>query len=129
MGKKDIRLKKYNISSARYRELKYFCLQYEEWKSLLALETSALKAVLISDMPSSHGISDLTELIGIKRAEVSEKCSMIEQTAIEANSEIYAYIIKNVTQEISYEYMDVPCGRRQFYEARRKFFYILSKKR
>ena len=129
MTKKDIQLKNYSISSARYRELKYFCLQYDEWKAILNSEASALKAVRISDMPSSHNISDETALIALKRAEVGEKCDMIEQSAVETDPEISPYIIKNVTQGILYEYMDIPCGRRQFYQARRKFFYILSKKR
>ena len=129
MTRKDIQLKKYNISPARYRELKYFCLQYEEWKAILNSDASALKAVHISDMPGAHEISDSTVAIALKRAEVSEKCSLVEQSAIEAAPEIYEYIIKNVTQGILYEYMSVPCGRRQFYTARRKFFYILSKKR
>lgn len=129
MTRKDISLKKYDISSAKYRELKYFCLQYEEWKSIINSDASAIKAVTLSDMPSAHNPSDMTSAIAIKRAEVRAKCELIEQTAIEADNEIYKYIIKNVTQGVLYEYMPVPCGRRQFYSARRKFFYLLSKKR
>ncbi len=94
--KRDIKLSNYNISSAKYNELKYFCMQYDE----------------------KRAIPD-------RQWEVE----MIEQTAIEAESEIYPYILKNVTQGIKYEYMDVPCGRRQFYEARRVFFLLLAQKR
>lgn len=88
-GKKD-------ISSAKYNELRYFCMQYEEKKG----------------DPSKLGEREL-----------------IEQTAIAVNDGIYRYIIKNVTQGIKYEYMDVPCGRRQFYEARKRFFRMLAQKR
>lgn len=59
------------------------------------------------------------------------KCEvkLIEQTAIAADPVIYPYILKSVTQGIKYEYMDAPCGRRQFYEARRVFFALLAEKR
>jgi hypothetical protein len=39
------------------------------------------------------------------------------------------YIIKNVVDGTPYEYFDVPCGRRQFYELRRVFFSNLYKLR
>lgn len=58
-----------------------------------------------------------------------EKREMIEKSAIEADPETHSLLIENVTEGIPYEYMAVPRGRRQFYNKRRKFFYILSKKR
>lgn len=64
-----------------------------------------------------------------KKGSVEKDVELIEQTAIEADSELYQFIIKNVTEGIPWEYMEVPCGRRQFYEARRTFFVLLSKKR
>lgn len=54
---------------------------------------------------------------------------LIEQSAVEADPDIFPYILKNVTEGIPYEYMDVPCGRKQFYEARRVFFILLAQKR
>ena len=53
----------------------------------------------------------------------------IVQAAREADETISKYILANVVDEISWEYMDAPIGRRQFYAARRKFFYILSQKK
>ena len=53
---------------------------------------------------------------------------MIEQTAIEADPNLYTWILKSVTEGIPYENMDVPAGRRQFYEARRYFFCLLAQK-
>ena len=38
-------------------------------------------------------------------------------------------VLKNVTEGTPYEWMDVPVGRRQFYEYRRYFFYLLAQKR
>lgn len=56
---------------------------------------------------------------------------LIEQTVLEvAGKALYKPLLLNVTEGIAYEYLGkVPCGRRQFYEIRQKFFYTLSKKR
>lgn len=127
--KRDLNLNKYNISSARYGELKYFCLQYPEWKHTLNTESSLIKSIQLTGLPGAHNISDTTSLIALKRTELSEKCNLIEQTAIEANPYIYQYILKNVTEDIPFKCLLVPCGKDYFYQARRKFFYLLSQKR
>lgn len=129
MHRKDLRLEQYNISRMKYRELKYFCLQYPEWKHELAVYTDALRAPVITDMPAAHNGSDSTANTALRRAEIENKCAAVEQAAQEANQYIATAIIKNVTEGTPYEYMNVPCGRRQFYDDRRKFFYYLSKKR
>lgn len=129
MSKKDLALKKYNISKERYRELKYFCLQYDEWKKQLSL-CASLQAQQLTGMPGGKNkISNPTADAAVKRSELMEKCALVEQTAIEAGAALYQYLLKNVTQGTPYEYMNVPCGRRLFYEARRRFFFFLSQKR
>lgn len=129
MSKKDLSLKKYNISKERYRELKYFCLQYGEWKRQLSFGVS-LQPQKLTGLPNAQNqTSNPTEDAAVKLYELRDKCALVEQAAIEADAELYQYLLKNVTQGIPYEYMPVPCGRRQFYELRRKFFFLLSKKR
>lgn len=129
MSRKDLSLKKYDISGARYRELFYFCRQYTEWKQELSV-IATVKPQKLSGMPSGrNGKSDPTADAAAKCAELTAKCELIEQTAIETSSELYQYILKNVTQGVPYEYMDIPCCRQKFYNTRRKFFYNLSKKR
>ena len=54
---------------------------------------------------------------------------MIEQTAIEADAEIYTYILSNVAGGVPWEYLGVPYSRRQFYRIRKKFFYLLSERK
>lgn len=99
--KRGIKLSDYNISRSKYNELKYFCMQYEEKK----------KEIIAGNQLRARDVE------------------LIEQTAIAADANIYQYILKNVTEGIPYEYMNVPCGRRQFYEARRMFFIKLATKR
>lgn len=42
------------------------------------------------------------------------------------NEIIRGYLRRAVTNNISYEQLDIPMGKNQYYELRRKFFYILS---
>lgn len=126
--KRDMKLSDYNISRAKYNELKYFCMQYEEKKQELH-RGYGLAAVANDGQPKSNLRGNPTEQEAIRRAMLQQDIDIIEQTAIEADDRIYLHILKNVTEGIPYEWMDVPAGRKQFYESRRYFFYLLSQKR
>ena len=129
MKERDLNLSEYNISREKYRELKYFCLQYPEWKHQLQTLTDDLKAPIITDMPTAHIGTDSTARIMLKRIELAEKCTIVEQTAQEVCGDTYSALLKNVTEGIRYENLNAFRARKQFYEDRRKFFYNLSKKR
>lgn len=126
---RDLNLDTYNISGNRYRELKYFCRQYREKQSRLRSMTEIGSPAFDGNGGGSGRTSDRTADTAIKRAELQKDLELIEQTAIEADAEIYQYIISNVVDGVPWEYMGVPMGRRKFYETRKKFFYLLSEKR
>ena len=119
----------YGISKHRYLELLNYCKQYPEWKRALAACYDILPATPKGGR--SAGVSDPTER-AVERAErIRKKMELVEQAAIEADSALYRFIILNVTEGVSYEYLSIRgaspcCGRRQFYEKRRQFFWILS---
>ena len=84
-------------------------------------------------MPSGSGSSNETEALAIRRMELKKKIETIEQTAIEADAELYPYILKAVTNEwATFRYLKdslgMPCEKDMFYERRRKFYYLMSKK-
>jgi phosphatidylinositol kinase/protein kinase (PI-3 family) len=130
--RRDLRLSEYEISSDKYRELLYFCRQYDELKDKL-LSCYDTKAVRLSDMPKSGRISNTTEHNALTAEKLSKSISLIEQTAIEADAELYQFIIDNVAHGTPYEYLrnvcGIPCGRGKFYLARRRFFFLLAKKK
>ena len=72
---------------------------------------------------------DSTAQEAVRNAMMQEDIQLIEKTARKASPEIYKWILRNVTEGTPYEWMDVPVGRRQFYEYRRYFFYLLAQKR
>lgn len=125
---RDVSLNKYGISKWKYRELKYFCLQYNE-KKQKAQDIIGLHGMINNGMPKSTLVNLPVENQALKLTSLDDDIKLIEQTALEAAPDICQCIIKSVTEGITYEYMAVPCGRKQFYEARRKFFYLLSQKR
>ncbi len=129
MRERDLKLSEYNISREKYRELKYFCLQYPDWKHQLQTLSDDMKAPIITDMPTAHNGTDSTAMLVLRRIELAEKCALIEQTAQEVCGNTYLALLKNVTEGLPYENITAYSGRRQFYEDRRKFFYKLSKKR
>lgn len=126
--KRDMKLSDYNISRAKYNELKYFCMQYEEKKQELH-KGYGLGAVVNDGMPKGNLPGSPTERMAVRNVMLQQDIELIEQTALEADQEIYQWLIKNVTEGIPYEWLNVPAGRRQFYEARRYFFYLLAQKR
>ena len=91
--------KKYDISKHRFLELYHFCMQYSEWKDELKYKKDTVRSIEVTDMPTSHGNGDATANLAVRRAELQRKCELIEQTAIEADPDIYQYIIKGVTTE------------------------------
>lgn len=132
MNKRELKLEKYGISSKRYKELCGFCEQYPEWVDELNYKNDTVGSKEITGMPiPPHNTSDQTGNLAIRRVELQKKCELIEQTAIQANSDLYQYIIKSVCYEHPFWYlqdiMGMPCSQRAFYDARRYFFYLLNK--
>ena len=133
MNVRPISEKKYNISKHRFRELYYFCLQYQEWLDELKYKTDDVSSVGITNMPTSHNTNSNVERLALRRVQLEEKCKILEQTAIETDETLYQYIIKAVTNEgVSYNYlkmvMNIPCCKNVWYDRRRKFYYLLSEK-
>lgn len=127
--KRDMKLSDYNISREKYNELKYFCMQYNEKKKQLR-ESYGIGAIVSDGMPHGNTVGNPVEKKAIRNVMLKNDIELIEQTAIEADPDIYPYLIENVAEGISYEYMGrVPKARKQFYESRRYFFYLLAQKR
>lgn len=125
---------KYWIDKHRYYELKHFCLQYTEWRKMYA---SCCETIVFASkferFSSDNMPSDLTAKYAIKRAQYGERIKMIEQAAKEADDFLYPYILRAVTEGLSYTYLkaklDIPCGRDMYYDRYRKFFWLLSEMR
>ena len=122
---------KYYIDKHRHYELKHFCLQYPIWKrTYAALLDLSIASSYMTGMPSGGGLSDTTAKSAIRRTYYADKIKLVEETAKEADPYLYEYILKAVTEGLSYTYLrtilEIPCGRDMFYDRYRKFFWLLS---
>jgi hypothetical protein len=125
---------KYWIDKHRHYELKHFCLQYPTWKKTYAAinELSASSSIL-ERVSSGDQITDMTAKCAMKKVYYSNRIKLVEQAAREADEDLYFYILKAVTEGLSYTYlkskMDIPCGKDMYYDRYRRFFWILSNSR
>lgn len=126
---------KYWISRHRYYELKHFCLQYPLWKrAYAALDDLALRSPEILERISSSNVPvDPTAKWAIAKVYYSQRIEMLKRVAVQTDGELSDYILRAVTEELSYTYLKtklgMPCGKDMYYDRYRKFFWLLSKER
>lgn len=125
---------KYHIDKHRHYELKHFCLQYPSWKKeYVDLDNLSIASSMGERFPISNLHGDPTAKRAIVKAQLTERIEMVEKTAMEADRYISQYILKAVTENLSYTYlktkMSIPCGKDMYYDRYRKFFWLLSKAR
>lgn len=125
---------KYWISKHRHYELKHFCLQYPTWKKAYAsFDKPSISSSMAEKLPSTNIPGDPTAVSATMKLYYAERIDLIERTAKDADKELYSYILKAVTEELSYTYLKsrlkIPCGRDMYYDRYRRFFWLLSNSR
>ena len=125
---------KYRIDKHRHYELKHFCLQYPEWKRAYAdFDNPSVPLSTIENVPTSNLPGDPTAKRALMKAQYAKKIDLIEKTAMETDRYLHNYILKAVTENLSYTYLksklDIPCGKDMYYDRYRRFFWLLSEVR
>lgn len=125
---------KYRLDKHRHYELKHFCLQYPEWKRAYAsfddvsMPLSTIERVSTSNLPG-----DPTAKRAMMKTHYAEKIDLIEKAAMETDRYLCDYILKAVTENLSYSHLKsklgIPCGKDMYYDRYRKFFWLLSELR
>ena len=125
----------YWIGKHRYYELKHFCLQYPIWKKAYAALDGLSKRPqdLEVFVKSGQFTSDPTARCAESRLFFADRMELVEQAAIDASPDLYPYILRAVTEGLSYNSLkmqyDIPCCREVYYDCYRRFFWLLSRKR
>ena len=113
---------RYWVERHRYYELKHFCLQYPIWrKAYNALETFSIRAMdFNSYIRDGQSYGNPTAKCAEARLFYKQKMLMVEESAKEADSELFEYIIKGVTEGVSFEKLKLidgmPCCRETYYD-------------
>ena len=124
----------YRIERHRYYELKHFCLQYPSWKEACAeLDGLGGRPSDVVSISKTNAIGDPTVNCVAERLLYSKKIEMVQRAAKETDAKLTSYIMKGVTEGITYERLkirfDIPCCRDTYYDLYRRFFWLLHKKR
>lgn len=150
---RPLKLDEWGISWEEYKELTYFCLQYNRKKAdaaalltiKLSTPTPAIYHKKVGEkmvefgtfMPHGSGhVSDPVAATAAKRDRLLADVHMIEQAAIiagelEGGYNIYSALLKAVTTRGGVQAVMAdaetkpPCGKNEFYTARRRFFWVL----
>lgn len=124
---------KYWIEKHRYYELKHFCLQYPLWRKAMAALDSLSKRPNNAAVSKTNRVCSPVEKCAEARLFYTERMELLERIANETDETLSVYILKAVTEGISYDHlkiqMEVPCCKDTYYELYRQFFWLLNKAR
>jgi len=125
---------RYWIEKHRYYELKHFCLQYPLWrKARAALDSLSKRPNNSAAVSRTNKISSPVEKCVEARLFYTDRMELLENVANETDEVMAVYILKAVTEGISYDHlkvrMNVPCCKDTYYELYRRFFWLLNKAR
>lgn len=126
----------WKLGKHEYYTAYHYAMQYTEWKDRLRTLTDSVAAIVTDGQPHGSSTGNPTENLAIKRAELTEKMRVVEETAKAATTDcdwMYIYLIRAVTDEnVTWRYlrqvMGIPCGKNVYYNHRWKFYYLLSQK-
>ena len=116
----------------------HFALQYPEWKRQYAeLIGAPVKAVDYKDSPHGTGMGDPTSRIAMRTSILRSNIEVIESTALIAGRDLAEFLLYAVTTEgVTFNYLRtgrcplgvISCERTKYYQMRRLFYYLLSKR-
>lgn len=133
MPRREFYTGKYALSKEEFLNAKYYALRYNAWLAEYNSLKDSMGAITVDDMPhAKNNISNPTQRLAERRAELREKMEIIEQAAKDANPEIARELMIMATNydmtfdRLKAEYQ-LPYESKQFYKYRRKFYYLLAK--
>lgn len=123
---------KYKLSKHGFYVAYHYALLYNSWLG----EYNALADSTTGVMYGKSEIwtdNDKVERYAARRGELRAKMEKVEQSAAEADPELYEYIMLGVTNEdVTFNILQskyhIPLSRNRYYDRRRKFYFILSSK-
>lgn len=125
---------KYPMTTEQYLSAKYYTMRYLEWLRDYNGLKDSVSAIGYegADMPhAKNKLSNPTENLAIKRAEIRAKMDKVEKCAMRAaGPDLFEWILKGVTEDLTFNDLSqqgMPLERTAYYEKRRKYYYLLSK--
>ena len=119
------------IPKYRYYELKYFCLQYPEWKKYSEYMNYISSRSIVNAGNTQIEFVDRVPESVFDISDCNENVRLVEEICKAVGTDLWQYLLEAVTKGETWNYLkyvqDIPCGRSAFYKMYRKFFYELDK--
>lgn len=120
----------YKLDKNRYYELKYFCFQYNEWVHQLEILDGYSRTNYAQIEQNNGTYGDRTYSTVVKREVYLNNIKLVNKVAIEVDEYLSKYLIKGITENLSYDILkvrfDIPCSRSVYYKKYRQFFALLD---
>ena len=123
----------YFLPKHRFYELRHFCLQYPMWqrtkRSIDGYKADSEIEKISRECFWKSSVESAFEL----RERLNEKIEMVEHCAKDADNDIWRWLLKGVTEGLSYTALactyELPCSKDYYYDRFRRFFWLLSRER
>ncbi len=123
---------KYYVPEQVYLTVVHFCRQYPLWKAELEINPNTQKAIDYSrDVVQTSNQFDQTSEIAMDRKMIADKKELVEKTAHEVAGVFAKWLLLGVGHGLTYYQLvdkGIPCGKDMYYDIRRKFYFVLSKR-
>lgn len=121
-----------DIPKQDYLAAIHWCLRYPLWKAEIELVPDSSKAIEYDkDHVQTSNDFDPVSSLAIRRAEISRKMSLLEDTIRSVDESIYNFLLLGV----GYGYTEnqlrergMPCGHNYYYDKRRKILREIARK-
>lgn len=120
------------LPKERYLELKHYAKTYWDDKTELGLPEPGVHYTMVTAAERTRYYdTSSTEQFVLKRAQMKDKVEKIEKAAFMVGGDIFGPFILWCIEGYSYDVINaqclIACGRRQFYQMYRQFFWVLDK--
>ena len=119
----------YYISKNRYYELKYFCLQYKEFKQKYNDLCNYVEPGWLIKINKDQNYYREDPMATVRERYLN-KIKAIEDCARNLDPVLGQYVFLGVTNGVTYGYLkmhnNIPCCKDTYYKLYRKFFWVLN---
>ena len=123
---------KYTLSDKRKKTVMAYAMEYTDWKKdydSFNLDNTGIDQSI--DRVQKSKIPDKTKDSALILHDLSKKIILLQQTAKEVDPYLWKYVLKGVTEDLTYEQLagqGLPCSRNTYYSKRRRFYWLLNQK-
>lgn len=125
---------RYWLPKQKFLTVYHYCLQYPEWEDEYGVlkASTGISGIDYDAMPHGNSVGDPVSEEAMRLADLDMKMQQVKDAVHEVAPELYRWLLKGVTEDRPYWYlhdvMRMPCGKNQYSEIRRKFYYLMSKR-